>query len=101
MIFVGTAAKMLREKLGLTQVDAAAKLGVTNVYLSNLENDKAAPTRKVLEKFQQTWGIDLYVFSWCLKGDLDKLPPSLREPARKLTEAWKKQIDELPLNTAK
>jgi transcriptional regulator with XRE-family HTH domain len=95
MIFVGKAARFLREKLGLTQREAASKLQISYVHLSNLENDKAAPTRNVLEKFRELWGIDLYVLSWCMGGDLKKLPMAFRDPARKLTEAWKKQIDAL------
>jgi len=95
MIRVGKAARYLREKLGLSQREAAHKLRISYVHLSNLENDKAAPTRNVLEKFRDVWGIDLYVLSWCMNGDLDTLPLPFREPVRRLTEAWQKQIDEL------
>jgi transcriptional regulator with XRE-family HTH domain len=95
MIYVGNAARFLREKLGLSQREAANQLRISYVHLSNLENNKAAPTRNVLEKFRKVWGIDLYVLSWCMNGDINKLPLPLRDPARKLTEAWKKQIEEL------
>ena len=99
MIFVGKAALYLREKLGLTQREAAEKLQISYVHLSNLENDKAAPTRNVLEKFREVWGIDLYVLSWCMAGDHKKLPLPFRDPAKKLTEAWKKHIEELLTRT--
>jgi transcriptional regulator with XRE-family HTH domain len=95
VIYVGKAARFLREKLGLSQREAAAKLQISYVHLSNLENDKAPPTRNVLERFRELWGIDLYVLSWCMGGDLKKLPLPFREPARKLTEAWERQIDAL------
>jgi transcriptional regulator with XRE-family HTH domain len=95
MIKVGKAARYLRERLALSQREAAAKLQISYVHLSNLENNKAAPTRKVLEKFREIWGIDLYVLSWCMDGDLKKMPQTFREPVRRLTDAWKKQIDEL------
>jgi transcriptional regulator with XRE-family HTH domain len=99
MIYVGKAALYLREKLGLTQREAAERLQISYVHLSNLENDKAAPTRNVLEKFRELWGIDLYVLSWCMEGDLKKLPLPFREPAKKLTNAWKKHIEELITKT--
>ena len=95
MIHVGEAARYLRERLGLTQRDAADRLGISYVHLSNLENDKAAPTRNVLEKFRELWKVDLYVLSWCMQGSVKKLPLPFRDPAKKLTEAWKKQIDDL------
>jgi transcriptional regulator with XRE-family HTH domain len=99
MIYVGKAALYLRQKLGLTQREAAETLQISYVHLCNLENDKAAPTRKVLERFREVWGIDLYVLSWCMTGELKKLPLPFREPARKLTEAWKKHIDDLLAKT--
>src|SRR5471030_3005664 len=95
MIYVGKAARFLREKLKISQRQAASQLEISYVHLSNLENDKAAPTRNVLEKFRELWGVDLYVLSWCMNGDLEKLPFAFRGPAKKLTEAWIKQIENL------
>ena len=89
-----------KAKKGLiTQREAAEKLQISYVHLSNLENDKAAPTRKVLERFREVWGIDLYVLSWCMTGELKKLPLPFRDPAKKLTEAWKKHIEDLLART--
>ena len=41
MIHVGRTVKEFRETLRLTQHEMAAVLGVTNVHLSNIENNKS------------------------------------------------------------
>jgi transcriptional regulator with XRE-family HTH domain len=92
MIRIGRTARFLRESLGLTQREVAEKLDITIVHLSNIENDKAMPSSDLLNRFNENWGVDLYVLAWCLYGDLDKLPPGIRHSANELAKAWKKRL---------
>lgn len=99
MRYVGQAAKTVRKQLGLTQEVVAEVLGVTVVHLSSIENDRARPSAKLLEKFYEEWGVDLYVMSWCEDSNLSSLPNSLRSAASNLQRAWTKQV-EASLETA-
>src|SRR5437016_10786988 len=95
MIHLGKTARYLRERKGLSQRAAAEALGISQVHLSNVENNKAVPSPKLMERYRQLWGIDLYVLAWSLFGDLSKLPPALRGPATALAKAWKKELGDL------
>ena len=50
MIHVGKTARLLRESLGLTQVEMADKLGISSIYVSKIENEKATPTLSSLAR---------------------------------------------------
>ena len=93
MIRLGSTARYLREMHGLTQRAAARKLGVSVVHLCNVENDKASPSNDLLGRYRQCWGIDLYVLAWCLHGDMEKLPKTVREPMAALARAWQEQLE--------
>jgi transcriptional regulator with XRE-family HTH domain len=95
MIHVGKTAKQLREALGLTQVEMANKLGITIIYISKIENDHSFPTRQIIERYREEFGIDLYVMAWCQHGDVRKLPASIREPATALAKAWEERFGAL------
>jgi len=92
MIHLGKTARHLRESLGLTQRAAAEQLHITSVHLCNIENNKAMPSPSLLERFRELWNVDLYVLAWCLHGDVEKLPKSLRKPMAELAKAWQEQI---------
>jgi len=74
---VGESARALREQLGLSQKEAAAELGISNVHLCNLEKNNSNPSPELLAKYRELWGVDLYVFAWCREGNLDRLPKSV------------------------
>jgi transcriptional regulator with XRE-family HTH domain len=90
---LGDTARTLREEFGLTQRAAADRLGVSFVHLSNLENDKARPSPELLEKFRDVYGVDLYVYAWCRRGELERLPKGMQAATRRLTAEWDKVID--------
>lgn len=92
MIDIGLVAKELRESLGWTQRRLADALGVTDVHICNIENGKSQPSQSLLDKYQDLWGIDLYVLAWCQQGNLESLPPNARQAAATLTAAWNRQI---------
>jgi transcriptional regulator with XRE-family HTH domain len=95
MIPLGKTARYLRAIQGLSQREAARQLGISVVHLCNIENDKSTPSPALLDRFRELWGIDLYVLSWCRNGDIEKLPPAVRESSRALAEAWQKQLNDL------
>lgn len=94
MIHVGRIAKQLRESLGLTQQEVARALGITNVHVSNIENEKSFPSQNLIDRYREFFEVDLYVLAWCECGDLDRLPRSIREPASQLARACKERFAE-------
>src|SRR5437763_1670244 len=99
MIHLGKTARYLRERKGLSQRAAAEALGISQVHLSNIENNKAVPSPNLLERYRQLWGVDLYVLAWCLHGDASQLPEAVRGPMLELAKAWKKELGELAEST--
>lgn len=92
MIKLGEAARHLREQLGLSQRAAAEELGISHVHLSNIENGKASPTAAMIEKYYQTWKIDLYMFAVANFTTDDRVPVSLRTSVNKLRQVWNSEI---------
>lgn len=90
---MGDAARALRESLGLSQREAAIELDISYVHLCNIENNKATPSPKLLEVFNDRWGIDLYVYAWSKFGTAKSLPPQLRVVAKDLSDAWETEIE--------
>jgi len=93
MIKLGNTIKYVREAKGLTQRAAAAVLGVSDVHLCNLEHDKARPSVGLLKKMHEEWHVDLYVLSWCLHGDVKRLPKAVRRPMGQLARAWRSELE--------
>ena len=59
MIHVGRIAKQLRESLGLTQQEVARALGITNVHVSNIENEKSFPSQNLIDRYREFFEVDL------------------------------------------
>jgi transcriptional regulator with XRE-family HTH domain len=95
MIHLGKTAKYLRERKGLSQKAAADALGISQVHLSNIENNKALPSPNLLDRYRELWGVDLYVLAWCLFGDPNQLPKAVRKPMQELGDAWRRQLGEV------
>jgi transcriptional regulator with XRE-family HTH domain len=92
-MLLGTTARELREKLGLKQREVAKELGISVVHLCNIENNKAALSPALIDKYRERWGIDLYVLTWCQNGNLNKLPAGVRAAARNLANAFREEMD--------
>ena len=95
MIYLGKTARHLRESLGMTQKAMADRLGITNVHLSNVENNKAFPSQGLIDRYRELFDVDLYVLAWCRHGDVEKLPDAVRGPAIRLASAWEEQFTEI------
>jgi transcriptional regulator with XRE-family HTH domain len=92
MLRLGKTARFVRERAGITQRAAAAKLGISVVHLCNIENNKSGVSEELIAKYRKLWNVDLYMLAWCMRGDISSLPPGVRGPAAKLAAAWKKQF---------
>jgi len=92
---LGETARKLRESLNLTQKAAAELLGVTDVHLCNVENNRTAPSQKLIDKYRELWDVDLYVMAWCLHGDVTKLPDGIRKAAKGLGRVWQQHLDNI------
>jgi transcriptional regulator with XRE-family HTH domain len=73
----------------------ADALGITQVHLSNIENNKSLPSTQLLDRYRELWGVDLYILAWCLFGDASELPPSVQKSMVALTKAWRKELGDL------
>jgi transcriptional regulator with XRE-family HTH domain len=93
MLNLGETARELRERCGISQVVAAKRLGITQVHLSNIENDKARPSPDLLAKYRIVFGVDLYVYAFCTRGDLGGLPKPLRDASTRLADVWRNELD--------
>lgn len=90
MRYLGNTAKLIRERLGLTQVEMAKKLSITSVQLSKIENNKAMPSPKVIALYENISGINPYVLDWCSDPDLKSIPLEVRNAANALSKLWSK-----------
>jgi transcriptional regulator with XRE-family HTH domain len=89
---LGNTIRYVRQAHGQSQVEAARLLDVSNVHLSNLENNKAHPSPEFLSRAATVWGVDLHVLAWCLHGDPAKLPAGVRQAASRLTVAFRREL---------
>lgn len=49
----------LRERRGLTQTEAARRLGITPVWLCNLEHGDGQPSLDLLRKIAELYGVSM------------------------------------------
>lgn len=91
-MMLGKTARYIREAQGLNQREAAQQLGISDVHLCNVENNKSSPSSALIDRYRELWSVDLYVLAWCLNGDASQLPASIQKPAEQLAKAWRKQL---------
>ena len=56
-MFLNENIRILRESLGLSQMDLAKKLNVSKQCISNWENDNVQPSIEMLEKLSDFFGV--------------------------------------------
>lgn len=59
---VGTRLKQLRQQRGLSMVQLAREVGVTNGMISQIENNLADPSLTTLRKLAQVLGVPVFYF---------------------------------------
>ncbi|HED9670904.1 TPA: helix-turn-helix transcriptional regulator [Klebsiella pneumoniae] len=63
--FIGERVASVRKQAGLNQRDFAARLGISNGGISQIENGKAMPGGDFLLRMHQEFGVDI---TWLLTG---------------------------------
>lgn len=75
-IYAGAKLRELRTRLGLTQKDFAAKLGISLPYLNQMENNNRPVSTAVLLGLAQEFGLDVTELG---SGDTERLVSDMRE----------------------
>ena len=75
-LYAGAKLREIRTRLGLTQKDFAAKLGVSLPYLNQMENNNRPVSTTVVLALAQEFGIDVTELS---TGDSERLVSDMRE----------------------
>ncbi len=75
MLKIGRAIRTLRVHKGSTQIDLAARAGITAAFLSLVERDRRNPSIKVLERIAAALNITPELLIW----DAVELPSTLSE----------------------
>ena len=75
-IYAGAKLRETRRRLGLTQKDFAAKLGVSLPYLNQMENNKRPVSTTVVLALAQEFGFDVTELT---SGDSERLVSDMRE----------------------
>lgn len=75
---IGATIKKLRKEKKITQIDLAGQCGISQTYLSQLENDERNPTVDVLERISNVLEIPYPVLSF-LSITIDSVPEEKKE----------------------
>ncbi|MEM7722303.1 MAG: short-chain fatty acyl-CoA regulator family protein [Pseudomonadota bacterium] len=75
-LYAGAKLRDIRTRLGLTQKDFAAKLGVSLPYLNQMENNNRPVSTAVVLGLAQEFGVDVTELS---SGDTERLVSDMRE----------------------
>lgn len=75
-LYAGAKLREVRNRLGLTQKDFAAKLGVSLPYLNQMENNNRPVSTTVVLALAQEFGLDVTELS---TGDSERLVSDMRE----------------------
>lgn len=93
MIDIGQTVRYVRERRGMTQRAAAAALGVSAVHLSNVERSRTVPSSSLISRFNDVYGIDVYVLAFCL-DDNNGGSVGLRNARHTLADAMQEVLAE-------
>lgn len=91
---VGDAAKYTRKLMGLNQNEMAKILGVSNVHLCKVEQNKGCMSSKLADRFLLQFGVDIRVWAWCENERLNK-GGNLHRHARALSSQMRKLIQSI------
>ena len=75
-LYAGAKLRETRQRLGLTQKEFAAKLGVSLPYLNQMENNNRPLSTTVVLALAQEFGFDVTELS---TGDAERLVSDMRE----------------------
>lgn len=88
----GTRVRLLRKRKGLTQVELAQRLGVTQRGISYYENEAANPSMEIIEKIAEAIGVSKRLLIEYDEQPIEEEP----RPIRSLQQQMK-VVPKLPL----
>lgn len=91
---LGTTIKYTRKKRGITQTEFAGRCGITQAYLSKIENNLKDPNLSLITKLSQELEIPTPILFF-LSITPDDVPENKREDFAVLAPAINSFIDEL------
>lgn len=80
---IGATIKKLRKEKKITQIDFAGQCGISQTYLSQLENDERNPTVDILERISNVLEIPYPVLSF-LSITIDNVPEEKKEVYKRM-----------------
>jgi XRE family transcriptional regulator, regulator of sulfur utilization len=80
---IGATINKLRKERKITQIDFAKQCGISQTYLSQLENDERNPTVDVLERISKVLEIPYPVLSF-LSITIDNVPEDKKEVYKRM-----------------
>ena len=80
---IGATIKKLRKEKKITQIDFAGQCGISQTYLSQLENDERNPTVDILERISSVLEIPYPVLSF-LSITIDNVPEEKKEVYKRM-----------------
>lgn len=80
---IGATIKKLRKEKKIMQIDFAKQCGISQTYLSQLENDERNPTVDVLERISSVLEIPYPVLSF-LSITIDSVPEEKKEVYKRM-----------------
>ena len=90
---IGTTIKNIRKRKGLTQGDLAIESGITQTYLSQIENNLKDPTVSTLKKISVRLQIPLPILFF-LSIDENDIPSEKKETFQLIGNSMKSMINE-------
>jgi len=88
---IGKALWMIRNnELNILQIEAAKKIGITQSYLSQIEDGFKNPSQKVLEKICYAYGIPMAIVIW-----MATYPEDVQKEKRQEFNLIREAVDDL------
>jgi len=91
---IGNTIKTIRKKKGIQQNELAEKSGISQTYLSQIENGTRTATLETLEKISNALDVPLSVLSF-LSLEITAVNPNKREAYAKFQPIIKAMVEEL------
>lgn len=90
---LGAAVKDLRQRAGLRQKDLADRIGMTQSYLSQIENDRKDPNLSTLRRISAELGVSVPILFF-LSMDEGDVRPERREAFDRIFPQLKDLIED-------
>lgn len=90
---LGNSIKNIRKQKGLTQIDFAAKSGITQTYLSQIENNQKEPNLSTLKAISEALEVPLPIIFF-LSMDENDVQKKKREAFNLVSPSVKSLVNE-------